>query len=259
MLAITGERDGPPVRSPFSPVDQATGLHALIGILALLHERERTGMGGVVEASLFDSATALPRLLPPGLLGARHRARAARLRPRIAVPLRGLRHRRQAADPRRGERRTLAALSAGSPSSAKSWTTRGSVPTPTASPIGRKPWRWCAARWRAAPATSGWPCSARPASRARRCTRWVSCPSIRTPAQAAWCYSVDAERYGSLRTVAQPLRFDGQRTALRTAAARPRRGRPGRAARGRLLRRADRRARYGGRDPPTPQQRLSPR
>lgn len=58
MLAITGERDGPPVRSPFSPVDQATGLHALIGILALLHERERSGQGGLVEAALFDTATA---------------------------------------------------------------------------------------------------------------------------------------------------------------------------------------------------------
>jgi len=58
MLSITGEPDGPPVRSPFSPVDQATGLHALIGILAGLHERERTGQGCSVEASLFDSATA---------------------------------------------------------------------------------------------------------------------------------------------------------------------------------------------------------
>jgi crotonobetainyl-CoA:carnitine CoA-transferase CaiB-like acyl-CoA transferase len=57
MLAITGERDGPPVRSPFSPVDQATGLHALIGILAALLERSRTGVGTTVEASLFDTAT----------------------------------------------------------------------------------------------------------------------------------------------------------------------------------------------------------
>jgi crotonobetainyl-CoA:carnitine CoA-transferase CaiB-like acyl-CoA transferase len=57
MLAITGERDGPPVRSPFSPVDQATGLHALIGILTALLRRERTGQGASVEASLFDSAT----------------------------------------------------------------------------------------------------------------------------------------------------------------------------------------------------------
>lgn len=57
MLSITGEPGGPPVRSPFSPVDQGTGLHALIGILAALHERERTGEGGTVEASLFDTAT----------------------------------------------------------------------------------------------------------------------------------------------------------------------------------------------------------
>ena len=57
MLSITGERGGAPARSPFSPVDQATGLHAMVGILALLHERERTGQGGLVEASLFDSAT----------------------------------------------------------------------------------------------------------------------------------------------------------------------------------------------------------
>lgn len=57
MLAITGEPEGPPVRSPFSPVDQATGLHALIGILTALFRRERSGRGGTVEASLFDSAT----------------------------------------------------------------------------------------------------------------------------------------------------------------------------------------------------------
>ena len=57
MLAITGERDGPPVRSPFSPVDQATGLHALIAIQAALLVRSRTGDGASVEVSLFDSAT----------------------------------------------------------------------------------------------------------------------------------------------------------------------------------------------------------
>ncbi|NML43351.1 CoA transferase [Ramlibacter sp. G-1-2-2] len=57
MISITGEADGAPVRSPFSPVDQGTGLHALIGILAALHERDRTGVGATVEASLFDTAT----------------------------------------------------------------------------------------------------------------------------------------------------------------------------------------------------------
>jgi len=58
MMSITGDPDGPPVRCPFSPVDQATGLHALIGILALLHERTSTGIGGTIEASLFDTGAA---------------------------------------------------------------------------------------------------------------------------------------------------------------------------------------------------------
>lgn len=57
MLSITGEPGRPPVRSPFSPVDQGTGLHALVGILAALYAREKTGQGCTVEASLFDTAT----------------------------------------------------------------------------------------------------------------------------------------------------------------------------------------------------------
>jgi crotonobetainyl-CoA:carnitine CoA-transferase CaiB-like acyl-CoA transferase len=56
MLAITGEPGGAPMRSPFSPVDQGTGLHAVIGILGGLLERARTGQGVRVEASLFDTA-----------------------------------------------------------------------------------------------------------------------------------------------------------------------------------------------------------
>ena len=56
MLSITGERGGNPVRSPFSPVDQGTGLHALAGILAALFERTRTGRGRQVEVSLFDTS-----------------------------------------------------------------------------------------------------------------------------------------------------------------------------------------------------------
>ena len=58
MLSITGEPGGPPMRSPFSPVDQATGLHALIGILAALHARQQTGVGQTIEASLFDTSAA---------------------------------------------------------------------------------------------------------------------------------------------------------------------------------------------------------
>ena len=57
MLSVTGEEGRPPVRAPYSPVDQGTGLHALIGILAALQSRERTGNGRTVEVSLFDTAT----------------------------------------------------------------------------------------------------------------------------------------------------------------------------------------------------------
>jgi crotonobetainyl-CoA:carnitine CoA-transferase CaiB-like acyl-CoA transferase len=58
MMAITGEEGGPPLRSPFSPVDQATGMHALSGILAALLERGRTGTGTIVEANLYETALA---------------------------------------------------------------------------------------------------------------------------------------------------------------------------------------------------------
>ena len=56
MLSITGERGGNAVRSTYSPIDQATGTHALVGILAALLERARTGHGRRVEASLFDTS-----------------------------------------------------------------------------------------------------------------------------------------------------------------------------------------------------------
>ena len=56
MLSITGSRNGEAARSAFSPVDQGTGLHALIGILSGLVQRSATGRGLRVEASLFDTS-----------------------------------------------------------------------------------------------------------------------------------------------------------------------------------------------------------
>ncbi|MBN9426616.1 MAG: CoA transferase [Burkholderiales bacterium] len=57
MISVTGEADGPPVRAPYSPVDQGTGMHAAIGILAALHARDVSGEGSAIEVSLFDTAT----------------------------------------------------------------------------------------------------------------------------------------------------------------------------------------------------------
>ncbi len=56
MLACTGEPGGPMVRSPFSPVDQGTGLYAVIGIMGALMQRSATGAGRKIEVSLFDTA-----------------------------------------------------------------------------------------------------------------------------------------------------------------------------------------------------------
>lgn len=57
LNAITGEPGGPPVRMGASVVDQGTGMWAVIGILAALSERARTGRGRAVQASLFETAT----------------------------------------------------------------------------------------------------------------------------------------------------------------------------------------------------------
>lgn len=58
MMSITGEDTGPAVRSPISPIDQATGMHGSIGILAAIIKRMQTGQGTHVAACLFDTSLA---------------------------------------------------------------------------------------------------------------------------------------------------------------------------------------------------------
>jgi crotonobetainyl-CoA:carnitine CoA-transferase CaiB-like acyl-CoA transferase len=58
IMSMTGEKGGGPVRSPFSPVDQTTGIHASSGILAALINRTKTGEGAYLEVSLFETAVA---------------------------------------------------------------------------------------------------------------------------------------------------------------------------------------------------------
>ena len=59
MISTMGDPDGPYARASFSPVDQATGMHALSGVLAALLERQKTGKGVYLEVSLLDSAMGL--------------------------------------------------------------------------------------------------------------------------------------------------------------------------------------------------------
>jgi crotonobetainyl-CoA:carnitine CoA-transferase CaiB-like acyl-CoA transferase len=56
IMGISGETGGGPIRSPFSPVDQTTGLHAVSGIMAALMRRGQTGEGCRFEVSLFETA-----------------------------------------------------------------------------------------------------------------------------------------------------------------------------------------------------------
>jgi formyl-CoA transferase len=56
MMALTGEEGSGPIRIGFSPLDQASALHAAIGALAALHRRSLTGTGAYLEVSLFETA-----------------------------------------------------------------------------------------------------------------------------------------------------------------------------------------------------------
>ena len=59
IMSMTGDEDGGYIRSPISPIDQMTGVHAFSGILALLYGREKTGKGGSIQVSLFETALGL--------------------------------------------------------------------------------------------------------------------------------------------------------------------------------------------------------
>src|SRR6516165_9554484 len=56
LMSLLGEDGRPPVRVGVSIVDLATGMWSVIGVLAALEERRRTGRGGVVNTSLYETA-----------------------------------------------------------------------------------------------------------------------------------------------------------------------------------------------------------
>ena len=58
LMSVTGEPGGEPVKAGVALLDVITGLQAAVGILAALHDRERTGRGRHVTVSLFDASVA---------------------------------------------------------------------------------------------------------------------------------------------------------------------------------------------------------
>lgn len=56
LMSVTGESGRPPVRIGPSIVDMGAGLWAVIGILAALERRRATQQGSIVDVSLFEAA-----------------------------------------------------------------------------------------------------------------------------------------------------------------------------------------------------------
>jgi crotonobetainyl-CoA:carnitine CoA-transferase CaiB-like acyl-CoA transferase len=56
IMSVTGEANGPPVRVGVSSSDLVAGMWATIGILAALHEKQRSGRGQWVDISLLDGS-----------------------------------------------------------------------------------------------------------------------------------------------------------------------------------------------------------
>ena len=59
VMSVTGEPNGPPVKSGVPIADLAVGLIATNGVLAALVAREKTGRGQYIDTSLFESALAM--------------------------------------------------------------------------------------------------------------------------------------------------------------------------------------------------------
>ena len=63
-MASNGYADGPPTRTGISFGDTVPSLYAVIGILAALRERDRTGRGSVVDIAMHDSLVAMLMVEP---------------------------------------------------------------------------------------------------------------------------------------------------------------------------------------------------
>jgi crotonobetainyl-CoA:carnitine CoA-transferase CaiB-like acyl-CoA transferase len=86
LMSLLGEDGRPPVRVTASIIDMGTANWAVVGILAALRERDRTGKGGIVDTSLYETSLALMSImfadhLASGNLPVRHGSGVAMIVP----------------------------------------------------------------------------------------------------------------------------------------------------------------------------------
>jgi crotonobetainyl-CoA:carnitine CoA-transferase CaiB-like acyl-CoA transferase len=86
LMSLLGEDGRPPVRVTASIIDMGSATWAVVGILAALRERDRTGKGGVVDTSLYETSLALMSImladhLASGNLPVRHGSGVAMIVP----------------------------------------------------------------------------------------------------------------------------------------------------------------------------------
>ena len=70
LVSVNGSADGGPVRIGVPVVDLSTGMNACIGIMMALYERNRSGKGQFIDATLYDSAIALHQPHAPNYFSA---------------------------------------------------------------------------------------------------------------------------------------------------------------------------------------------
>jgi crotonobetainyl-CoA:carnitine CoA-transferase CaiB-like acyl-CoA transferase len=86
LMSLLGEDGRPPVRVTASIIDMGSATWSVIGILAALRERDRTGKGGIVDTSLYETSLALMSImfadhLASGNLPVRHGSGVAMIVP----------------------------------------------------------------------------------------------------------------------------------------------------------------------------------
>lgn len=91
LMSMLGEDGRPPVRVSVSIMDLATGMWSALGILSAHIERQRTGVGGLIDTSLFETSCAwmgipLASYLASGILPARAGSGVREIVPYQAYP-----------------------------------------------------------------------------------------------------------------------------------------------------------------------------